>query len=32
VQYKVEPKDKWESLRRYKKFTGREDQEWKRTL
>jgi hypothetical protein len=32
VQYKVEPKDKWESLRRYKKFTGREDQELKRTL
>ena len=22
VQYEVRPKDKWESLRRYKKFTG----------
>lgn len=23
VQYEVKPRDKWESLRRYKKFTGR---------
>ena len=35
VQYKVEPRDKWESLRRYKKFTGKEDQtigcaQWKK--
>lgn len=22
VQYEVKPRDKWESLRRYKKFTG----------
>ena len=26
VQYEVKPRDKWESLRRYKKFTGKEDQ------
>jgi len=25
VQYEVKPRDKWESLRRYKKFTGKED-------
>ena len=26
VQYEVKPRDKWESLRRYKKFTGKEYQ------
>jgi putative alpha-1,2-mannosidase len=30
VQYEVKPRDKWESLRRYKKFTGKEDQPTKR--
>jgi hypothetical protein len=25
VQYRVEPKRDWESLRRYKKFTGKEE-------
>jgi len=25
VQFEVKPRDKWESLRRYKKFTGKED-------
>jgi hypothetical protein len=30
VQYEVKPRDKWESLRRYKKFTGKEDQSKKR--
>jgi hypothetical protein len=28
VLYEVRPKDRWESLRRYKKFTG----EWERSL
>jgi hypothetical protein len=31
VQYEVKPRDKWESLRRYKKFTGKEDQAMRRT-
>jgi hypothetical protein len=26
VQYKVKPADKWESLRRYKKFTGKKEE------
>jgi hypothetical protein len=30
VQYEVKPRDKWESLRRYKKFTGKEDPSKKR--
>jgi len=25
VQYEVKPRDKWESLRRYKKFTGKRE-------
>lgn len=28
VQYEVKPRDKWESLRRYKKFTGKRRRVW----
>jgi len=28
VQYEVKPRDKWESLRRYKKFTGKRRRTW----
>lgn len=26
IKYEVKPRDKWESLRRYKKFTGKRRQ------